>query len=214
VKQKVKKGLAFVKFLYYFRFIVAALSIGFAGLRVSLRYAGGFNVSRGEYYIIFAIIVIPNLMANYLWRKVSRNFSRKVQAVLDEENRDNYTRRGITWKISPNLHYMQISFRNDAQYQPPHQQGTSIQNYPVNYRDSGASGGSAPVNQQNQEFTNFRGLPVVIHNQSQVNQRDEAVRVDSMQEGRNGNGSGAAGPQVTYDYRNINQGHPQVHFHQ
>ena len=219
VVEKIKKGLGFVKFLYYFRFIVAALSLLLAGLRMSLRLAGGFHVSRQEYYIMFAIIVIPNLLANYLWRKVSRKFSGQVQAVLDEENREKYTRRGITWKISPNLHYMQISFRNDAQYQPPHQQGNSIQNYPVNYRDSGASERAARVNQQDQGFAVYRGLPALINNEDQESQnqrqlpRNNEIVRDSGQQERNGN-SGAAGPQVTYDYRNINQGNPQVHFHQ
>jgi len=223
VIQRVQKGLCFAKFLYYFRFIVAALSLGWTAIRISFQYTGGIHISRQEYWIILAIIIVPNLLANYLWRKVSRKLSTQVQAALDEENSNIYNSRGITWKINPNLHYMQISLRNDARYQPPHHQGNSIQNYPINYRPE-----SAPANppvQNNSGFAEYRGIPAARNNEAPVvinsnplvihnYQRNDSQGLGSRQQliGRN------LAPQVTYDYRVVAQGQgqgegdPQVHF--
>jgi len=217
VKQRVHKGLCFARFLYYFRFIVAALSLGWTAIRMSLQYTGGIHVSRQEYYIILAIIIVPNLLANYVWRKVSRKLSIQVQAALDDENRSTYNARGITWKINPNLHYMQISFRNDAQYQPPHQQGNSIQNYPINYRPSAEP--TESTNQNNPGFAEYRGIPAARNNEARIVINPNPLIVDNEGQGMGSRQQPMRGnfaPQVTYDYRVVgqSQGDPRVYFNQ
>lgn len=97
------------------------------------------------------------------------------------------------------LGYMNIVFKNEANYLPPHQSGNSITNYPVR------TVSSRPLNQNQIEKNQgqiYRGRDIQAHRNT-ANQSDQYQQIARPY----------MSPQLTYDFRS-DQENPQVVFNQ
>jgi len=200
VLQNIGSGLTLVRSLFYLRFITAFLSLAFGAFRLIMSYIHGYHIPQSEYFIFLAIIIVPNFIVNYTWRSVSKKTVKKIQTVLDGENRAIYASREISWKISPNLRYMNIIFKNEGGYLPPHQTGNTVMNYPVN---SNQTRGTSQNARENNQIQSQRGLPII---DTQAHRR--TTNPSQYHQLPPGN----INPQITYDFRFGDPENPQVSF--
>ena len=82
-------------------------------VRLVLRFTGTY-MSTPELIIYIACCLIPNIIIGCAFSHYSRKACQAIQAMLNQENRNYFSSRGVSFKISSGLKYVTLTF----QYNP------------------------------------------------------------------------------------------------
>lgn len=81
----------------------------------------GVDMSITQLIIYIVCCIVPNIIIGCAFSSYSSKASQKLQAMLNEENRNYFISKGVSFKIANTVKYMTMTFQNSANINQPSQ---------------------------------------------------------------------------------------------